>query len=285
LATFPESALAGLNRALVVVFDAAMGPVSRLPAWAGVLVCSIVTAAAMLAVFARVSNQRRLHEAKRGIHAALFEIRLFNDDLGAVARALGELLLQNGRYVQASLVPLAWLALPLLLVTAQLQAFYGYAGLTPGAPALVTATIRDDAANAESVKRGLVLEASDGVRVDTGPVRLVGVNDVMWRIVPERAGDFTVTMRAGDVSVTKTVHASAGVARRSPLRVSGNLWDQLLYPSEPPIPSEAGLAALTVAYPEADIDVFGWHVHWVIVYALLSMACAFAMARRFGVSL
>ena len=39
-------------------------------------------------------------------------------------------------------MPLLWLIVPLSLMVAQLQAFYGYSGLTRGEPALIDARIQ-----------------------------------------------------------------------------------------------------------------------------------------------
>ena len=108
---------------------------------------------------------------------------------------------------------------------------------------------------------------------------------MLWRIVPTAPGDYDLTIRAGSDADTKTVHVSDRVARRSPIRVSASLVDQFLYPAESPLADSGPVASIAVSYPEATINVFGWRVHWLIVYFVLSMACAFALARRFGVTL
>ena len=79
--------LAWVDRTLVWAFDLGLSPLLALPPLAGLLVVSLATAVVMLLVVARTSNQAGIIAAKRGIHAALFEIRLYGDDLGLVARA------------------------------------------------------------------------------------------------------------------------------------------------------------------------------------------------------
>ena len=49
-------------------------------------------------------------------------------------------------------------------------------------------------------------------------------------------------------------------------------------------PGHRRVSAITVAYPERVI-VFGWDLHWMIVYFALSMVFAFALRKRFGVVL
>lgn len=283
MATFPETALAWANGALVAVFDAVLGPMMGWPPLVGLLLVSIVTAAGMLVVVARTSDQKAMAATKRGIHAALFEIRLFGDDPPVMLRAFGEVLVRNAHYLRLSLVPLLWMALPLVLVIAQLQAFYGYAGLTPGEAALVTVQMKP--ASTSSTAAAPILETPGEVRVETDAVQMVGSNEVLWRIVPDAAGTFTMTLRDASVEVTKSVVVSTRAGRRSPIRAQAGLADQFLYPSEAPLPGDSRIAAITVSYPETGIDVFGWRIHWLIVYGVMSVLCALVLARRFGVTI
>jgi type II secretory pathway pseudopilin PulG len=283
LATFPELALAWVNRALVWLSDTLLGPLLGLPPLASLLIVSVLTAAAMVPVIGRTSDQKRVVATKRRIRAALLEIRLYNDDPRLVLRAVGHALAHNGIYLRLSLVPLAWLAVPLTLVVAHLQPFFGYDGLTPGVPALVKVETRD-AGTQGAQPAGPSLEAPESIRIETGAVRLAARNEVLWRIVPTAVGDYVLTVRVGGQTATKTLHASNRPARRSPQRTSAGLIDEVLYPSEPPLPDDAGMDRIAVTYPEATIDVFGWQVHWLIVYFVLTMASALLIARRLGIA-
>jgi hypothetical protein len=237
----------------------------------------------MVPVIARTSNQPRIAATKRRIHAALLEVRLFNDDPRAVFRALGDALRYNAIYLRLSLVPLMWMAVPLLLIVVHLHPFYGYAGLEPGAAALVKVQLREDAANT-AVER-LALEAPTAVRIETPAVRLAGSNEVLWRIVPEAPGGYVLTIRVGEDAVSKSLHVSSGVTRRSPSRLGPAIVDQLLYPSEPPLDGNGPVASIEITYRETGIDVLGWRVHWTIVYAVLSIVAAFILARWRGITI
>ena len=290
MATLPGRALAGVNAALTLVFDAAFVLLGALPPLVGLLAGSLVTSVVMLVVVARTSNQPGMAATKRAMHAGLFEIRLFNDDLVAILRALGDVLRQNGRYLLLSLVPLLWMIGPLVLAIAQLQALYGYDGLEVGQPVLVKAERRAAVASAPAPgaggdTRAMGLEAPSEIRVETGAVELLGSDEVLWRIVPMAAGDFTLTVRAGDRAAAKTVHVGGGVVRRSAVRVSRGLVDQLLYPSESPLEDDSPVRSISVGYREPGVDVLGVRVHWLIVFFVVSMAGAFVLARRFGVTL
>ena len=116
--------LATLNSTLVWLGDWLLWPLLGLPPLVSLLIVSLATAVVMLPVIARTSNQARIAATKRRIHAALFEIRLFNDDPRAVLRSLGDALTANAVYFGLSLVPLLWMGVPLALVIAHLQSCF-----------------------------------------------------------------------------------------------------------------------------------------------------------------
>lgn len=277
--------LTWVNNVLGRACEAGLSPIIRLPPLVSLLIVSLVTSVVMLLVVARASDQKRLAESKRGMHAALFEIRLFNDDLSAVLRSLGDGLRHYALYLRLSLVPMLWLAIPLALVASHLQAYYGHAGLTPGEPAILKVELRRTPPEVPAPANVMVLDAPAEVRVETEAVRLSTSNEVLWRIVPTAEGEYTLIVRIGSATATKTLQVSSRPARRSPRRVSAGLLDQLLYPSEPPLSEDSPIASITLAYPEAGIQVAGWRLHWMIVYVALSLGCAFMIARKLGVTM
>src|SRR5687767_2882859 len=172
-----------INSAIGALLDALLWPFQAWPL-AGLAVVSLLVSLALLAAFKMTSNQRALAAAKRRIQANLFELRLFQDDPRLVMRVVGDLLLQQVVYLRYAFVPLIWVALPLAILAAHLQARYGYDGLNPGHAALVTVRMKPAAAasNAASsaansattrsadsaaVRPEITLDAPSGLRVET----------------------------------------------------------------------------------------------------------------------
>ena len=135
-----------LNAALRLVFDLLLAPFAGLPPIVSLSVVSLLVSILMLVVFKKTSNQEALALTKRRIHAGIFEIRLFNDDLRAILRAQNEILRTNLTYLRLNLWPMLFLLPPLVLVMAQLEFHYGYEGLRPGERALLTVDLAPDAA-------------------------------------------------------------------------------------------------------------------------------------------
>ena len=278
MATFPERALASLNAVLAAAADALLAPMLSWSPLASLATIALVTAVVLLPVIARTSNQPRIRATKRAIQAGLFEIRLFGDDPLAVLRSFAEVLKLNVRYLGLSLVPVLWVLIPLALVLPQLEAFFGYGGLNLGAPAIVT-VVRSAADST-----ALTISAPPQIRVETEAVTLVGSNEVVWRIVPTERGAFTLAVHDGEQLIEKTITVDNAPARKSPHRLQAGVVNQLLYPSEPPLPA-GPITAVSVRYPAPGLEIFGWSVHWLIAYGLMSMVCALILAPRFGVTL
>jgi len=273
-----------LNALLRAAFDMALAPFRGMHPLVGLTLVSLPISIGMLLVFKRTSAQDRLADVKRRIHAGLFEIRLFNDDLRAIMGAQFEILRANLTYLRLSLLPMIWVIPPLTLVIAQLQFHYGYGGLEPGRQALLEVEV-SPAVAASGSRPSASLEVPEGLRVETPPLWIPSRSQLAWRLAAERGGDYAVTVHVGDATETKSVRVVDGVVRRSPIRVGGNLLDQLLYPAEPPLPGDSAIRSISLSYPERDVDVFGWRLHWMIVFFVLTLVFAFALRGPLGVTI
>ena|ERR1700722_12761793 len=273
-------AVAAVNATLDRLFDLMLRPLRPLPILVSLAVVSLVTAIAILVVVRATSNQQALAAVRRQIYADLLEMRLFNDDLPAMWRAQWSMVQDNGRYLRLSLVPALWTLIPLALVLTQFQVHFGYAEVGVGEPVLVTAVLKS--------RRDLPdvrLDLPRGVRLDSAAIRLPALQQVVWRVVADSAGEFVLGVRAGGANYEKTLRISGGLARRSPVRPAPRLVDQLRYPSETPLPDSAALASIGVAYADRPIDVIGWQVPWLAVYIALSFAFALALKKPLRVTL
>jgi hypothetical protein len=269
-----------VNTFLGWIFDLLMMPLQRLDDRVALAFVSLATAVFLLLAIRLTSNQQALSAIKRQIHADLFEIRLFNDDLGAMLRAEGDILRHNATYLRLSLVPMLWTIIPLGLLVAQLDAYFGYAAVPLGQPIILTAQLK---AAIDEVPLTLALPA--GLHADTADIRFPSLQQVAWRIVPEQHGGYVLRIRIGAETYEKTMQTSDGLVRRSPVRVEANVVDQLVHPSEPPLPKMAPVASIRVTYPVRRIQIFGWELPWVAVYVGLSIVFVLILKSPLGVTL
>jgi len=267
-----------INRALTGLFDLLLAPFDRLPAVLGLAILALGTAIAVLLVFKWTSDQPSLTAAKRAIQAAIFEMRLFNDDLVLLFRAQGGVLRHTATYLRHSFAPTLWLLVPMMALLLHMEFRFGYSGLTVGHTALLKARLTTAAAP-------VTLEAPAGIDVETDAVHFPSQREVVWRIRPRSPGSYELRVDAGGARSTKTVEVSDRVARRSPVRPGSHFIEQLLNPSEPPLPDATGLADITVEYPDRPFTVAGWNIGWSGVYLLLTLVFAFLLKGLFGVTI
>lgn len=275
-----------INALLRGLFDALVGPFQELPAWVSLAVFGLVGGVVALLIYKVSSNQEGLAAVKRRIHAGLFEIRLFNDDLRAILRSQGDILRANLTYLRLSLKPMVWLLPLFLVILVQLQFHYGYRGLEPGRPVLVEVALKESRAGGEG-KPDARLEAPAGLAVETPAVWAPAVRELTWRIVAEKPGDYQLRLHLDGRTVEKSVTAARGLVRRSPLRVSPGLLSQFLYPAEDPLPEDGPVESIAVGYPPADTSLFsdGSEWLWMADFFLFMAVFAFALRNRFGVSI
>jgi len=273
-----------LNAVLRALFDAGLYPFRGMHPLVGLLLVSLPVSIGMLVIFKLTSDQDRLAGVKRNIHACLFEIRLFNDDMRAIFRAQMEILRHNMTYLRLSLPPMIWVIVPLFFVIAQMQFHYGYAGLTPGQTALVKVELKDGEAPS-SGKPAIDLEVPPGIRLETPGVWIPTENEMVWRITAETPGDYELRVRIGSGTESKSLSVSDAVVRLSPTRLEPTLLNQLLYPAEPPLPSGSPLRSIAVTYPDRSVGLFGLEGHWLIAFFVLMMVLALALRGWLGVTI
>jgi hypothetical protein len=172
---------------------------------------------------------------------------------------------------------------PLVLVIAQLQFHYGYEGLRPGQRALLQVDLAPGAGGAARPAAALDLPA--GLRAETEAVWIKAESQVLWRLVAEREGDYELGLDVAGARLTKTVRVTPKTVRVSPVRVDPGFLSQLLYPAEPPLPSGSPVRAVRLGYPEREVEVLGYGMHWMIPFFLLSIAFAFALRGVFKVTI
>lgn len=271
-----------INLGLGGLVGAALTPFESLPPIVGLGLVSLAAAIGMLLVFRATSNQPAIADVKRRIHAGIFEIRLFNDDLRAMFRAQFDILRHNLTYLRLSLTPMLWMLAPLVLLIAQLQFYYGYDGLVPGQSAIVKVRLKDGAGPASGAP-AVSLDAPAGLRVETPLVWIPSEREAAWRLGIDSAGDYELTVRLDGRTLTKRVRVSDRVGWRTPERLEAGFLNELLYPAEAPLDGEVPVEAIMVTYPEREISLLGYPVHWMIAFFVLSLVFAFALKSRFGV--
>ena len=246
-------------------------------------VIAFLAGLAILPVFGRFSDKAKLSLAKRKIRAALYAFRLFGDEPRLVFRAQKQLLLWNARYLGLILRPAAIILFPMLLLLWQMDVIYGRRALDVGEATIVTARM----ANGVDLGAASPTLKSNGMAVETPPVRITENHRVLWRVRAIRAGSNSLSVdmhgTGGTMdSAQKTVQVGPGLHYFSERRVA-SLVDWLRHPGERRLPANGPVRWIDVQYPDAEINIFGWEMSWIVWFVIVSWATMFALCKRFGV--
>ena len=239
-----------------------------MPALASLVPISILTGIGTLLVFRRASDQAAVRRAKSLVTAHLLEFRLFMDEPRLILKAQRDLIVANARFMKLMLRPVVVLALPMALLLAAMDAFYGHAPLRIG-----DASYRHRANEARRYIAGIESARRDCRRDSAGSCARRPSGELAH---PAAAGDQR-RVGAGACRIAlsaKSISAGAGMHYLSERR--GSLQNLLLHPTEPPL-SDTEIDWIEVRYPAATI----LRLHWLIWFFAISAVTALALRRKF----
>lgn len=273
--------MATLNAIFRAICDLLMAPFTRLDPLVSLTLLSLILGVLLLLVFKWTTDQDKLAEVKRRIHASLFEIRLFNDNLRFIGRAQLDILRHNLSYVRLLVLPLVLMMALLGPAFAVLHYYYGYNALTPGDTTLLEVTLGEEWSGE---RPAVELEVPDGLVVEVGPVWVPTLRELTWRFRAETEGEYDVTLHLDGGEVTKSVRVGGGLERVSLVRPKGVI-DQMTYPIEPPVPADIPIQSISVNYPVATIAGMESEWAWIIIFLVLSVVFALAFRKPLGVTI
>ena len=260
-----------------MLFSGILSPFDGLHPMITLIPLSVLIGLGMLWVFARTSNQKAIQKVKARLQAHLYEMRLFTDEPVLIWKAQWGLLAANVNYIGLMLVPALVASIPMILLFAQMECFYGHTPISVGREAIVTAHLKT-----AEISDPPTLHAPQGIVVETPAVRVDGGREISWRVraVTEAKGDLDLAFPFGTVS--KSIKAGAAPQYVSERRVS-SLLDQVWYPGESRL-SGTPVDWIEISYPSATVHALGLNLHWLIWLLIISMLSALVFKGRFRVS-
>ena len=235
-----------------------------------VVLLSLIIGLLMVVVFRYTSDQKAIRLAKDQLKAHLLAVRLFQDQLPVVLSSYGRILRCTGRYLRLAFKPLLFVILPLTFLIVKLDRYLGWAPLPPGQAFLVKVrTTGPEAVNEAS----LLLPPE--MKTTAPAVHVPSGNEVVWRVVAEKNGDYNVTIGVAGQTVSKRVVVSTGLSRISPIRLQGRFWERIFVSGEPALPESSPIQSVEVGYPSRNIRFMGFEWNWIWLFFLLSLAAGF----------
>ncbi len=271
------------NSAFGKIFNALFLPFRGMSPWVGMILISFLTGLLMLFVFKWTSNQQGIQKVKNRIKAHLLELRLFKDSLSQSLRSQGNILRCNLTYISYSVKPMLVMIIPLILILIQLNFWFGYESLKPNESVILKIKLAEDQ---NPLETQIAVHPSSGLVMETPPLRIEESQEINWRFSATQEGiqQFTVTIN-GETVIKKVSVAQKPLSKISPLKTNNKFLDQLMYPTESPIKGQIPVKAIEIQYPTKSMNLFGWKLHWIIVYFALSIIFGFAFKGIFKVQI
>jgi uncharacterized membrane protein (DUF106 family) len=265
------------------LFEIVFFPFKSMTPWIGMIFISFLTALLMLCVFRFTSYQQGIKQVKNKIKAHLLEIRLFKDSLNVSFRAQGNILRYNLKYIGYSVKPLMVMIIPLILILIQLNLWFGHQSLTPGQEVILKVEVDEDLSLLDTE---FLIESSSGLVIETPPLRIEEKREVNWKLFAKETGIHELSMTVnGHRIVKKVAVAQKSLSKISPIKIRRNLIDEIFHPGEAPIPANHPIKSLEIKYPLNYMSLFGWKIHWLIVYFAVSIIFGFALKGVFKVEI
>lgn len=265
------------------IFEILFFPFRNMTPWIGMIFVSFLTALLMLCVFRFTSNQSGIRNVKNKIKAHLLELRLFKDSLNISLRAQGNILRYNLKYIGYSAKPLLVMIIPLVLILIQLNLWFGYQSLAPGQRAILKAELDESQSLLDTEFR---IEPSSGLEIESPPLRIEENSEVNWRLLAKQAGIHELSLIInGQTFVKKVAVAQKSLSKISPVKIRRHFIDELFNPGEAPLPGNLPVKSIEIKYPSNHMNLFGWRIHWIIVYFALSIIFGFALKGVFKVEI
>ena len=241
---------------------------------------SFLTGVALIFIFKAVSNQRRIKEARDKFKAYILEMRIYQDNIVLIHKALFKALGTNLTYLRVSLVPILVLVAVVFVVFVQLDERYGRRHLDTTDRALLAVTLKDglDPRTAQ-----FQLRADDGLEVDSPPVRSSVQGMIYWRIRASQPGTRQLHVSVYDQTYSFPVRAERSNRPIGHIRSNGSVFSPLLYPSLPKIPKDSPMKAVELRYPSADYPLLLWRTHWLVIFIVFSLLGALIPKLLFGI--
>lgn len=92
-----------------------------------------------------------------------------------------------------------------------------------------------------------------------------------------------IRITAAGIDETKQLNVGPHLSRVSPLRGRPGLWQEYLYPTEPTLASNSPISRIELTYPNRQLYLGHYEIHWTIAALLLMMVFGLLVGKLCGV--
>jgi hypothetical protein len=260
MTVFLAQILAHINILMNWLGSTVLAPIAVLPGWLSNTIISAVVGVLLLIAFKYTSNQKAISRVRDGIKAQLLAMKLFKDNVSAIFRAQGRILVGAFLLLFYALPPVLVMVVPVCLLLGQLGLWYQARPLNVGQDAVVTVQL----AGAEDAPWPQIsLDSSGAAKVDVGPVKIFSERQVCWKIQAAQNGYNQLNFRVDGQPVDKELAVGQGFMRVSVDRPVLGIADVVMNPAEKPFAQGSPVQSIRIDYPVRLADLGGINWFWL----------------------
>ena len=197
---------------------------------------SLVIGLLMVVVFRYTSDQKAIHDRQGSSEGAPAGATAFSgSDPRGVALVRSHSCVATGRYLRLAFKPLLFVIVPLTISDCAIGSLSWVDAGGSGAP------ISDEGAHGQcgQASNEASLQLPDGLATTAPAVHVPAENEVAWRVVAEKAGDYVVNVQASEADFLEATWwwgPACSVCRQC--ACAGNSGSVFLFLGEPALPRE-----------------------------------------------
>lgn len=263
-----------------ILFNILFYPFEQINPIYGLLAISTLTGLMMLAIFRFTSKQEEIARVKDKIKAHFMEVVLFKDSLGLVFRAQKDILKCNLFYLKYFLKPLLIMIFPVIIILVQMGYRYEHRPLLPGESAIIALRLNALQLNGDDFfpnSKEVSVSVPDGLKIETPALRIPSEGEINWRIGAEKEGIYDLVFNISGEKVIKKIVVNNTLTKLSTKRSQYSISDIVLNAGELPLSKNSLVNSIEVKYPPVIMRIFGWNIHWLIVFFVVSILSGFML--------
>lgn len=251
-----------LKRVTGLIFQILLELTRTKDKWTGIIIISFFTTLIIILIYKYTTNPQKKIKIKNKIKGHLFGALIYNNDIKLILENFLRLSRAISIYFINSLFTFIIVVIPVISILSQLINWYDKRPLWVGEESNLTLRIEeiDDLSNYPE------LIEIDGIKILEGPYIFSEENSLVWKFRALNKGKYYIPFAVGSDTIKKEIVISNKNMQVSPLRTKRIF--SLFSSTEKPIPENLPIKKIEVAYPENEIFIGNFLIHWWFIFIL-----------------
>ena len=256
-------------------FDILFAPLSFLDPILFLGLLAFISAIVILYIFKKMSNQEKIKFHKDRIIGYILETNLYRDDFGQIISSLLNILKHNMFYLRYVITPLLVMMIPMIPIMMQIDNRLGYMPLNKNEQFIIRIDLdKNLAANVPHILERILCETSEGIHIETPPLRVDSEASIFWRariLNSNKLQYIHLKIEGIKEILEKQIVTNSEIRSFASQKTKRSLWNSLLYSAEDPIPDTFPIKLVSVSYRPARYNLLFLNSDPIILFFIFTL--------------